>query len=141
MNISNFIAEITNLIPGLLSTLGLVIAAYTMHKSSSFLRYRLQIERKLAHNLALELKKRHIESQVSCELNRLEIRGSLDSDKDIQEIESEIHSAIMSAIQQLVEEEQLLIKESLEQPSKQGQFHYIRKLLNNSLQELSHQKA
>lgn len=141
MNIDSFIADISNFIPGLLSFLGVVIAAFAMLKSSSFLRRRLEIERRLARNLAEELKERHIESQVSFQLNRLQIWSEIDSDQDVNKVESEIREAIMSAIQKLVEEEQVLIKESLEQPSKQGQSHYIRKLLHNSLEELSHQKA
>ena len=133
--------DIFNLLPTIFSVLGVAFAAFAMHKSSSSLKHRLKIERKLARTLADELRRRNIESQVSFELNKLQVKGKISEEQDADQIKEEIHAAIRCAIQQLVEEEQTLIKESLDQPSKQGQSHYIRKLLSNSLDQISHQKA
>ncbi|KJG11965.1 hypothetical protein [Photobacterium iliopiscarium] len=133
--------DLFTFLPTLLSVLGGVISGFAMYQSSRSLRRRLRIERKLAHNLALELQMRKIESQVTFELNKLEVRGKICDTQDFDKIKLEIDDAIRCAVKRLVEEEQMVIKKSLEQPSKQGQGSYIRKILNNSLQELSHQKA
>ncbi|MBF4227885.1 hypothetical protein EAY83_23490, partial [Vibrio anguillarum] len=99
-----------------------------------------QIERKLAHNLAKQLKSRHIESEVSVELDKVVVRSKVE-EEDIEKLKQQIDESLKAALRELVESEQELVKKSLEQPSKQGQMHYLKKLINNSLQELSHQKA
>lgn len=133
--------ELLTFLPTLLSVLGVLISGFAMYQSSKELKHRLMIERKLAHNLASELHARKIQSQVTIELNKLEVQGKICDDQDIDKIKLEINEAIRCAVKKLVEEEQIVIRKSLEQPSKQGQGFYIRKILNNSLQELSHQKA
>ncbi|ELJ8717832.1 hypothetical protein RUK98_003547 [Vibrio cholerae] len=132
--------EIMTILPAILSSLGAVVAAYAMFQSSSSLKARLQIERKLAHNLAKQLKSRHIESEVSVELDKVVVRSKVE-EEDIEKLKQQIDESLKAALRELVESEQELVKKSLEQPSKQGQMHYLKKLINNSLQELSHQKA
>ncbi|HGZ6647694.1 TPA: hypothetical protein ACOLYK_002228 [Vibrio parahaemolyticus] len=132
--------EIMTILPAVLSSLGAAFAAYAMFQSSSSLKTRLQIERKLAHNLAKQLKSRHIESEVSVELDKVVVRSKVE-EEDIEKLKQQIDESLKAALRELVESEQELVKKSLEQPSKQGQMHYLKKLINNSLQELSHQKA
>ncbi|MBF4366303.1 hypothetical protein EAY40_29545, partial [Vibrio anguillarum] len=122
--------------PAVLSSLGAAVAAYAMFQSSSSLKTRLQIERKLAHNLAKQLKSRHIESEVSVELDKVVVRSKVE-EEDIEKLKQQIDESLKAALRELVESEQELVKKSLEQPSKQGQMHYLKKLINNSLQELS----
>ena len=132
--------EIMTILPAVLSSLGAVVAAYAMFQSSRRLKTRLQIERKLAHNLAKQLRSRHIESEVSIELDKVVVRSKIE-EEDIEKLKQQIDESLKAALRQLVESEQELVKKSLEQPSKQGQMHYLKKLISNSLQELSHQKA
>lgn len=122
------------------SIFGLCIATFAMYKSTHSLKNRLRIERKLANNLAEELKRRNIESIISAELNKLVVQSEV-GDQDIKELKYKIDEAVKFAIQQLLEDERLIVRKSLEQPSKQGQTHYLNRIINNSLQVLSHQKA
>ena len=132
--------DIITIAPALFSILGTCIAAYAMYKSTHTLKDRLRIEKKLANNLAAELKKRNIESIIDVELNKLIVQSEI-GDKDIQELKTQIDDAVKLAIQKLLEDERCVVRQSLEQPSKQGQIHYLNKIINNSLQVLSHQKA
>ncbi|HAU4897204.1 hypothetical protein NAT02_18550 [Aeromonas hydrophila] len=132
--------ESMTIIPAVFSLIGVGLALYAMFRSSSNLTTRLKIERKLAYNLAQELKSRNIESDISVKLDKIIVRSKVE-EEDIENLKLQIDDALKSALKALVESEQELIRNSLEQPSKQGQTHYLKKVINNSLQELKHQKA
>lgn len=132
--------EITTLIPTILSILGAAIAAYAMHRSSRNLKHRLRIEKRLAQYLAAELSKRGIDSKINIEERKLIVTSDIFSE-DSETIRNEIDAAVRSAIENLVKQDQEMIINTLKQPSIQGQQHYLKKLINNSLQELSHHKA
>ncbi|MFQ2274480.1 hypothetical protein [Aeromonas hydrophila] len=133
--------ESMTVIPAVFSLIGVGLALYAMFRSSSNLTTRLKIERKLAYNLAQELKSRNIESDISVKLDKIIVRSKVEEEEDIENLKLQIDDALKSALKNLVESEQELIRNSLEQPSKQGQTHYLKKVINNSLQELKHQKA
>ena len=132
--------ESMTIIPAVFSLIGVGLALYAMFRSSTNLATRLKIERKLAYNLAQELKSRNIESDISVKLDKIIVRSKVE-EEDIEILKLQIDDALKSALKTLVESEQKLIRNSLEQPSKQGQTHYLKKVINNSLQELKHQKA
>ncbi|MBF4396129.1 hypothetical protein EAY12_22940, partial [Vibrio anguillarum] len=89
--------------------LGAAVAAYAMFQSSSSLKTRLQIERKLAHNLAKQLKSRHIESEVSVELDKVVVRSKVE-EEDIEKLKQQIDESLKAALRELVESEQELVK-------------------------------
>ncbi|WP_194548827.1 hypothetical protein, partial [Vibrio anguillarum] len=80
-----------------------------MFQSSSSLKTRLQIERKLAHNLAKQLKSRHIESEVSVELDKVVVRSKVE-EEDIEKLKQQIDESLKAALRELVESEQELVK-------------------------------
>lgn len=130
--------EITTIIPAVFSVLGAVIAAYAMHRSSGNLKHRLRIEKRLAKYLASELSERGIDSKISVGKSKLTVTSDAEFSEDMK---NEIDAAVRSAIEKLVKQDQEMIINTLKQPSVQGQQHYLKKLINSSLQELSHNKA
>lgn len=129
--------EIMIILPVVFSLLGVGLAAYAMFQSLKRLYRRIDIENKLACNLAKQLKLRNMESEINVEFNKVVFRSKVE-DEDIKKLKQQVDEALKAAIKELVGSEQALVKKSLEQPSKQGQIHYFKKLINNSLQELSH---
>lgn len=121
------------------SSIGLAVLLLSLvtFKSIRNVKYRLYIERKLAHNLAVSLKKRKIDSKVSVRLNKITVQGKC-SEKQLISFRKEIDSALQEAIKELVSSERDLVMRSLEQPSRKGQFNYLKKLVSNSLDELHH---
>lgn len=131
--------EIMTFLPTVLSLLGAAIAAYAMIKSSKSLKERLRIERNLANKLGQELKRRNIDSKISIEHNKIIIRSDAEG-ADVEHLKRQIDDALRCALLRLIASEREVIKKTLEQPSKQGQMHYRKKLINNSLHELEEQK-
>lgn len=132
--------ELFNTLPTVLAAVSVAVAAFAAFRSIKNLKYRLYIERKLAHNLAVSLEKRKIDSKVSVRLNKITVQGKC-TDKQINTFKKEIDSALKEAIKELVASERQLVIRSIEQPSKQGQFNYLKKLVENSLDELQHKQA
>jgi len=114
-----------------------IVATYRAIKS---LRYRLYIEKKLAYNLAVSLKKRKIESSVSVNLNKITIKGRYNK-KQADLFKKEIDGALKEAIKELVVSERKLVIRSIDQPSKKGQFNYLKRLVENSLEQLQEKQA
>ncbi|HEK0786352.1 TPA: hypothetical protein ACXN3T_000161 [Proteus mirabilis] len=121
--------NLITILPAILSLLGTAIAFYAMLQSTKKLHSRLKIERKLTYKLAQELKSRNINLDI-IDLNNLIIKNS--NEDNILSLRQQIDDAIHVVLQNFVESEQALIKKSLEQPSEQGQIHYLKKLLSNS---------
>ncbi|MBK5073625.1 hypothetical protein I2492_09945 [Budviciaceae bacterium CWB-B4] len=140
MDIATIIPPLSSIVPALLSLLGASVAAIAMYQSTKNLKSRLRVERKFAHCLAKQLKNRNIYFEVSVELNKVIVKSEI-KEEDIENLKKQLHESLKFAIQELVESERDLVKKSLEQPSKQGQVHYLKKLVINSLQELEHGKA
>jgi hypothetical protein len=132
--------EIISLLPTILAFTGVAFAAFAAFKAIESLKYRLYIEKKLAHKLAISLAKRKIDSKISVRLNKITIEGKC-TNKQIDLFKKEIDSALKEAIQELVDSERSLVLQSIEQPSKKGQFNYLKKLVETSLDELQHKQA
>ncbi|MGI2152591.1 hypothetical protein ACROAK_06890 [Shewanella oncorhynchi] len=132
--------EIMTFLPTVLSLLGVLVATYAMIKSSKSLKERLRIERNLAHKLGQELKRRNIDSKISIEHNKIIVRSDAEG-VDADHLKRQIDDALRSALLRLIASEREIVKKTLEQPSKQGQMHYRKKLINNSLHKLEEQKV
>lgn len=104
------------------------------------LKQRLDLEHKLTANLARALKAKGIDAQISVELNRLAVK-EYPQEQDIEQFKGHVREALEIAVGELVDFERELVRYALEQPSRKGQFHYLRKLVNNSLAQLHHQQA
>lgn len=127
--------EWLTILPAIFTTFGATLAAFAMYKSARNLKRRLRVEKTLAHNLAIELKARKIESIVNVELNKITISSRVEK-KDIDAFKKQIDSAMNDALKKLIKSEQELVKLALEQQSKQGEIHYLKKIVSNSLQEI-----
>ncbi|MEC6822643.1 hypothetical protein VXS02_04255 [Photobacterium piscicola] len=127
--------EWLTILPAIFTTFGATLAAFAMYKSARNLKRRLRIEKTLAHNLAIELKARKIESIVNVELNKITISSRVEK-KDIDAFKKQIDSAMNDALKKLIKSEQELVKVALEQQSKQGEIHYLKKIVSNSLHEI-----
>lgn len=132
--------EVFNVLPTILASTAVIVAIFAAYRSIQNVKFRLYIEKKLAHNLAMALEKRKIDSKISVRLDKITVKGKC-TEKQISTFKKEIDSALKEAIKELVDSERNLVIRSIEQPSKQGQFNYLKKLVENSLDELQHKQA
>lgn len=127
-------------LPVLFACIGMLLAVFACFSAIKSLRIRLSLEKKLAQKLASELAGRGIKSKIDIEKHKLTVTGHIQQE-DLDEVKAIIDDALGAAIASLMDEERILIERSLEQPSKQGQTHYLNKIVSNSLEELQHQQA
>ena len=125
------------------------------YKSVKDLKKRILIEKKLARNLATELKARDLQSEVSVKLNKITIEhlyfdAHFDLDlfsittAEAEEKEGfvkDLIDSVRAAVNSLTKEERRIVSGALEQTSEEGRFRYLKKLVSNSLNEIEHQRA
>lgn len=128
--------ELTTYYSIALYILVIVAALSALYISANVLRYRLRIDKKLAHYLAVELKEKNIDFG-NIDINRsivtVEFECSLESRNDLR---GEIKTSLDIAVQKLLDDERELVIKSLNQSSERGKEHYFKKIVHNSVEEL-----
>lgn len=123
-----------------LSVLSSLIGVYL---NGRLVSKRLKLEKELTARLAKIISDERLEVQLKLAAGQLEILATFSTSEKIDEehAREEVKSKITAALSEMSDKDKALIMSTINQSSKKGQSHYIRKIANRTLNNLEAQNA
>ncbi|EOX3981526.1 hypothetical protein [Vibrio chagasii] len=123
--------------------LGVLSSLIGVYLNGKLVSKRLKLEKQLTANLAQIISDERLEVQLKLAAGQLEISATFSTDEEIGEerAREEVKEKITAALSEMSDEDKELIMSTINQSSKKGQSHYIRKLANRTLDTLEAKSA
>ena len=129
------------LIISIVSIVAVLASAAGALLNGLFVSDRLQIEKRLTSKLAKIICDENLEVQLKLAAGKIQVAATYSTNKSTEEAVIEVRQKIFKALNEMPNKDNETILSIINQPSKKGQMHYIKRVANKTLASIEAQIA